>query len=197
MKKLLIFGGTFNPVHNGHIYMCRTIADYIKADEVHIVPTFSPVHKDVDNTLVNSEHRLNMCRLAFDRNNEIVNSIEIDKGRPCYSYETLTWLSEEHPDAQLYLACGSDMFLSLHTRRNPEVIFDKAIICAISREENYQILQDYAEKNKDNGLRSIIIEAQPMIVSSTKIRSDIKTLGSYDDLPLAVAEYIRKNRLYL
>jgi len=197
MKKILIFGGTFNPVHNGHVYMCRTLSDNIGADDVYIVPTFTPVHKNVDNTLVSSEHRLNMCKLAFDRENEFVSDIEIKQGRPCYTYETLTWISEANPDAQLYLACGSDMFLSLHTWRNPQILFDNATICAMSRQEDYCALKQYAEKHSSNGLKSIIVDAEPMIVSSTQIRNNINLKGDFSGVPQQVADYIKRNNLYI
>ena len=197
MKKILIFGGTFNPVHNGHIYMCRTLSDYIDADEVYIIPTFTPVHKEVDKSLVSSEHRLNMCNLAFDRKNEFVSDLEVKQGRPCYSYETLTWFSESCPDAQLYLACGSDMFLSLHTWRNPQILFEKAIVCAVSRQEDYGALKHYAEKHSRDGLRSIIVDAEPMIISSTQIRDNIKFKDDFSGMPEQVADYIKRNNLYL
>ena len=197
MEKILIFGGTFNPVHNGHIYMCRTIADGINADKVYIIPTFAPVHKDASKVLVSSEHRINMCELAFDRDNEFICNIEIKQGRPCYSYETLTWISDEHKDSQLYLACGSDMFLSLHTWRNPNIIFEKAIICAISRQNDYADLINYAQLHKPNGLRSIIIDAEPIVVSSTEIRNNICINNDFSGVPDKVAEYIKRNKLYL
>lgn len=198
MKKILVFGGTFNPVHNGHIYMCRQIADSINADLTLIIPTFSPVHKNVDNSLVSSEHRLNMCKLAFDRENEVVSTIEIEKGRPCYSYETLTWIQDIYPDAQLYLACGSDMFLSLHTWRNPQIIFEKAIICAVARDNDRDKLVDYAKIHCDNGLNSIIIDCQSVEVSSTEIRQALKLNNATGDLlPQKVEDYIRKHGIYL
>ncbi len=197
MKKIMIFGGTFNPVHNGHVYMCRMLADNIGADDVYIVPTFSPVHKDVADSLIDSQHRLNMCEFAFDRSNEHICDFEIKQGRGCYSFETISWFKERFPDAELYFACGSDMFLSLHTWRNPKFIFDNVTVCAISREDDYSLLTDYAERYKKDGLKSIIVTAKPMIVSSTEIRNDIKSNGNYDGLPSKVAEYIKSNGLYL
>ena len=197
MEKILIFGGTFNPVHNGHVYMCRKIADYINADKVYIIPTYAPVHKDATKVLISSEHRVNMCQLAFDRENEFVNDIEIKQGRPCYSFETLTWLSEEHKVAQLYLACGSDMFLSLHTWKNPKIIFDKAIICAISRQNDLENLVNYANLYAPEGLRSVIVDAESIIVSSTQIRDNIRLNNDFNGLPKKVAQYIKRNKLYL
>lgn len=197
MKKILIFGGTFNPVHNGHVYMCRVLSDNIGADEVYIIPTYTPVHKEVDESLVSSEHRVNMCRLAFDKDNEFVSDIEIRQGRACYTYETLTWFSEANPDAQLYLACGSDMFLSLHTWRNPQVLFEKATICAVARQKDYEQLKAYANEHSVDGLNSIIVDTEPMIVSSTQIRKNIKLKGDFSDVPQQVEAYIKRNKLYL
>ncbi len=197
MKKILVFGGTFNPLHNGHVNMCRKIAEHINADEVLIVPTYLPVHKSAD-FLTDSVHRVNMCKLAFDLPTESVCTIEIEKGRPCYSYETLTWLNEIYKDAQLYLACGSDMFLSLHTWRKPDIIFEKAIVCAISRKNDLDKLVEYSKKHEGNGLKSIVINCKPIIISSTEIRDKIKQGENVDSyLPPKVISYIRKNGLYL
>ncbi len=197
MNKILVFGGTFNPVHNGHVYMCREIADQIKADKTLIIPTYSPVHKTVDK-LTGCDHRINMCKLAFDLPTESVCTIEIDKGRPCYTYETLSWLKASYPDSELYLACGSDMFLTLHTWKNPEIIFDLATVCAVSRKNDIDRLKEYSNKYHSMGLKSIVIDCQPVIISSTEIRDRLKLGENVDNhLSPKVASYIRKNGLYL
>lgn len=193
-----MFGGTFNPVHNGHVRMVREIARYIGADKTVIVPTFVPVHKSVGSELADARDRLNMCALAFDMPNETVSDIEVAQDRPCYSYETLTKLKSEYPDCQLYMACGSDMFLTLHTWKEPQTIYRLATVCVVSRRENYSELYEYAEKEKKNGLRSVIIDVPPLDISSTQIRDGIKSGKDVSDkMPNRVYEYIREHGLYL
>ncbi len=197
MKKILIFGGTFNPVHNGHVRLCRLAADAIKADLALIIPTCSPVHKAVGKELVSGQDRINMCRLAFDRDNELVSDIEVSTGKPCYTYDTVDRLSKIYPDAQFYLVCGSDMFLSLHQWRRPDEIFKKAIICAMSRAEDIEILRDYADKHYNEGLRSVIIDAKPYEISSSQIRVMLTNNENVSDLiPSSVEEYIKRHGLY-
>ncbi len=197
MKKVLMFGGTFNPVHNGHVRLCRTLAERIGADITVIIPTYSPVHKDAGDELCSSDDRFAMCRLAFDGDCEIVSDIEIAKGRPCYSYETLEELHRIYPDAELYMACGSDMFLSLHTWRNPERIYELATVCAMSRSDDYTELTEYAELYRDSGLRAVIVDVPPMELSSTEIRERLEQGQSIDDdVPDTVADYIRERGLY-
>ncbi len=197
MKKLLMFGGTFNPVHNGHVRLCRIIKEQIGADLTVIVPTYAPVHKSTANELAPSEDRLAMCRLAFDGENETVSDLEISKQRPCYSYETLDQLHKAYPDFELYMACGSDMLLSLHTWRNPQRICELATVCAMSRGDSYSLLTDYINRHSDMGLRAVIVDLPPVELSSTELR---KRLGAGESIngyvPDSVADYIRERGLY-
>ncbi len=197
MKKILMFGGTFNPVHNGHVRLCRMISERIDADLTVIVPTYSPVHKNTGDKLESSTDRLNMCRLAFDGENELVSDMEIAKGRPCYSYETLEELHEIYRDSDIYMACGSDMLLSLHTWRNPERIYELATVCAMSRGDEFATLSDYVQAHRSEGLRAIIIDAPPVELSSTELRNKLENGESIEGLmPDKVAEYIRERGLY-
>lgn len=197
MKKILMFGGTFNPVHNGHVRLCRTLAERIGADLTVIIPTYSPVHKKTGDELEPSADRLAMCRLAFDGERETVSDLEIAKGRPCYSYETLEELQKEYPDAELYMACGSDMLLSLHTWRKPERIYELATVCAMSRGDDFSVLADYVEQFSKKGLRAVIVDVPPIELSSTELRKKLeKGENIEDDVPKKVADYIRERGLY-
>ncbi len=197
MKKILMFGGTFNPVHNGHVRLCRTLTERIGADLTVIIPTYSPVHKNTGDELESSEDRMAMCRLAFDKETELVSDIEIAKGRPCYSYETLEALKELYPNGELYMACGSDMFLSLHTWRNPKRIYELATVCAMSRGDDFSLLCDYAESHRNDGLHAVIVDVPPIELSSTELRRRLAKGESIEDsVPKKVAEYIRERGMY-
>lgn len=192
-----MFGGTFNPVHNGHVHLCRVMAERINADLTVIIPTYSPVHKDSGRELAPSLDRLAMCRLAFNGESETVSDLEIAMGKPCYSYETLERLHSMYPDSELYMACGSDMLLTLHTWRNPERIYELATVCAVSRGDDFSQLVAYEEQYRDKGLRAIIVDAPPVEISSTELRAAIcrgEDVSQY--VPAAVTDYIKERGLY-
>ncbi len=192
-----MFGGTFNPVHNGHVRLCRTLAERIGTDLTVIIPTYSPVHKAAGDELCSCEDRLNMCRIAFDKECEIVSDLEIAKDRPCYSYETLEELHLLYPYAELYMACGSDMLLSLHTWRKPERIYELATVCAMSRGDDYSKLAEYAELYSEKGLRAVIVDVPPIELSSTELRERLaRGEDIRDSVPDKVADYIRERGLY-
>ncbi len=88
-KKIGVFGGTFNPPHNGHIYLVNEVTDRLGLDKVLIVPSCVPPHK-IPGKLAGGSERLEMCRLAFDDNEKFeVSSIELDRGDKSYTVETL------------------------------------------------------------------------------------------------------------
>ena len=193
-----MFGGTFNPVHNGHVRLCRTLAEKISADRVIIVPAFSPVHKDTGKSLADASDRMQMCELAFDGDNETVSDIEISQGRPCYSFETLERLHEMYPDSRLYMACGSDMFLTLHSWRSPEKIYALATVCVMSRGDDCSLLCEYEKAHRADGLNALIVDMPPVKISSTQVRAAVRAGESIDALvPPKVAQYIAQRRLYL
>lgn len=196
--KILVFGGTFNPVHNGHVRLCRILSEKVQSDLTVVVPTFKPVHKTVDESLIDSKHRLRMCEIAFDDERTVVSDIEIAQNRPCYTCDTLKMIHNKYPCAELYLACGSDMFVTLHEWKNPSKIYKLSTICAISRKERFAELEAYASEQKRFGMKSILCDVPPMEVSSTEIRSMIKNHEDISALvPTDVIKYIKDNGLYL
>mgnify|MGYP003293390888 CR=1 FL=1 len=114
MKRIGIYGGTFNPPHIGHIKAAESMSRIIQPDTFLIIPDFLPPHKSFDG-MVSADDRLNMCKLAFSHvNNVHVSDIEIKRGGKSYTSCTLEELSAD--DRELYFLCGSDMFLTLSDR---------------------------------------------------------------------------------
>jgi nicotinate-nucleotide adenylyltransferase len=194
--KILIFGGTFNPVHIGHVEMCRAACAAVRADKVLVIPTFIPPHKSVGDELVKSEHRINMCRIAFsnDANTEI-SDIEIKRQGSSYTVQTLEQIERLYPAAELYLLCGADMFLTLHEWRDPLRIFDICTVCAVPRSGGDTAeLHAYAMQHIDEGLKYIALNTRISDISSTQIRNDVD--GNRKFLPDGVYDYIVQNNLY-
>lgn len=199
MRKIGVFGGTFNPIHNGHIAMIEYCKKEAELDKVILIPTFTPPHKNSD-CLADEHHRLEMCRIAASRLDFAeVSDIEIQRGGKSYTFETLNCLKEIYPTDKLYFIVGADMFLSLEKWKNPEQIFSCADIIAIPRDdENYEELnRHYTQVLKSLGARAIILKNTVLSVSSTYIRENISDSSVVTNLiDKEVYEYIKINRLY-
>lgn len=188
-----VFGGTFNPPHNGHKKLALEIPGRLSLDLLIIVPTHIPPHKEA-RMLADDEDRLNMCRLCFDEKNNVVSDIELKRDGKSYTVETLAQLKESYPDDKLYFIMGSDMLLSFHQWREPEKILELADICAVSRHKGEtEKLRNYVKKYfaeyKD---KFTVLEFEPIDISSTEIRNSKDT----SMLPAKVAEYIKERGLY-
>ena len=197
--KTAIFGGSFNPIHNGHIQLVNTFIDNLRLDREIIIPAYVSPFKEKDNSVM-PEQRLEMCRLAFEDNKKVeVSDIEIRRGGASYTYMTLAELSEKYKGDEFFLITGADMFMSVHTWKHPEIIFRIATICGIPREgEDIYSLHRQAEYLKKLGAKTEILDISVMTVSSTEIRRKIREGRSISGLvPEAVENYIRKNKLYL
>lgn len=194
-----VFGGTFNPVHKGHIMLAEYCMDSVGLDRIIMIPTAVPPHK-ISNNLASENDRLNMCKLAcMGKENFFVSDIEIKRQGKSYTYETLTQLKEIYPDDHLYTIMGADMFLTLDRWKNPEIIFEKSSIITIPRdEENKHELENFYNKVlKAMGASSVILPNPVMSVSSTFIRENLDNFNLISDmLDKGVYDYIIKNNLY-
>lgn len=194
-----VFGGTFNPVHKGHIMLAEYCMDSVGLDRIIMIPTAVPPHK-ISNNLASENDRLNMCKLACrGKENFFVSDIEIKRQGKSYTYETLTQLKEIYPDDHLYTIMGADMFLTLNRWKNPEIIFEKSSIITIPRDkENKHELENFYNKVlKAMGASSVILPNPVMSVSSTFIRENLDNFNLISDmLDKGVYDYIIKNNLY-
>ena len=103
MKKIGIFGGSFNPIHNGHIHLAKVVKDELCLDKVIFVPSNNPPHKD-DDEFESNEDRLEMCRLAIaDSDGFEVNDFELQREDVSYTVYTIRHFKEAYPDDKLYL----------------------------------------------------------------------------------------------
>ncbi len=194
-----MFGGSFNPIHNGHIQLAQAFVKKLCLDRVLIIPTYIPPHKQKDNS-VTPNQKLEMCRLAFEEMPLFeVSNIEIRRKGASYTYLTLQELSEKYKGDELFLITGADMFLTIHEWKHPELIFSLATICGVPRnDEDIRSLQKQQEYLGTLGAKTEILDANMMTVSSTDIRSKVKNGEDISALvPRAVESYIKENGLYL
>ena len=196
MRRVGIYGGTFNPPHVGHIEAAKAFITQANLDTLIIMPAFIPPHKKTDN-LVNCDDRLEMCRLAFGNiPNTEISDLEISRGGKSYTYLTLQELASD--DIELYFLCGTDMILTMDTWKNPEIIFTLAKICYIRRESDNAISELLIEKCGDYfqkyGADIIQINTEAIEISSSEIRAEDGIWDRY--LTANVIDYIRNQGLY-
>lgn len=199
MSKIGVFGGTFNPIHNGHVSLGVYCKDELSLDKLMLIPTYTPPHKS-SSELAEEEHRVNMCKLATEQYGYFeVSDIEIERKGKSYTYETLNSLKEIYTEDELYLIVGADMFLTLDKWKNPQSIFKNATIVAVPRndDDKNDLVYYYDNTIKKLGAKAIVLENSVVQVSSTYIRENIDNYQLIKSLiDSNVYEYIVKNKLY-
>lgn len=198
MKKMGLFGGTFDPIHKGHISMALRLAESLGLEGVVLMPTFVPPHK-IKQDMASAEHRLAMCRLAAQESHLLsVSDLELKRGGASFTVDTLTALCEQYPDTQWHLLVGADMFTTLRTWHRFRDIASMAVLCTIARDgTDTAKLTAYAEELEAEGVRCHVDTLPVEPYSSTQVRERIAIGASVSDLVGdAVAEYIQRNGLY-
>ena len=194
-----VYGGTFAPVHNGHVQAAKAFMEQMKLDYLFIIPTYLPPHKQIDAS-DDPLYRLRMCELAFaDVDGVVVSDMEIRRGGTSYTYDTLAELSR--PDTRLFLLCGTDMVLTFDTWYRFEDIF-KLCYPTYVRRENDPILSEkivakITEYYEKYGVMFRRIVTEPLVLSSTDVRTAVREGRDISSMvPTAVADFIDQNRLY-
>lgn len=200
MQKLAMFGGTFNPIHNGHIGLARAYADALSLDKVLFIPTHIPPHKETLD-IASGKDRLAMCRIAAKEDSRfLVSGLELEREGPSYTADTLKELSTLYPDAELYLIMGADMFITLENWFQPEEIYSRAVLCSAPRDEiTMEELVSYREKLKGKGARVALLNLPLMPYSSTQVRAaaaEEKKEQVELMVPREIAQYMESHLLY-
>lgn len=198
-KKIGILGGTFNPIHTGHLILAERAYDEFGLDKVLIIPTGISHFKLNDNVL-GKDKRLEMTALAIEDNEHFeLSLIEVNRPGNSYTYETLELLKRENPDNEYYLIVGADSLFAMETWVKPDIIFRDAVILAAVRDgEGIEEIKSKADELKVKFGADVRILNSPMIdISSTEIRERVKNGNSIKYLVTdKVAEYIYDNNLY-
>ena len=203
MQRIGIFGGTFNPIHMGHVRLAQHYIRELQLDKLLIIPTKYPPHK-IARDLASSRHRLEMCRLAFADVPEVeVSDIEIQRPGRSYTVDTIRALHQMYPEDRLILLMGTDMLLSMDSLHGVDQIFRLCYPVYMRREGadpvlDGQIVKQIEKLNARYGKVVRRIVGEPLPISSTKIRSLISQGKSIQGLvPAAVEQYIRDHNLYV
>lgn len=198
-EKIGIMGGTFNPIHTGHLLLAQWAMEESGLDGVIFMPTGNSYMKDKMEMLPGPE-RLAMTQLAIrDRECFFSSDMEIKRGGNTYTYETLESLHSMYPQAQLYFIVGADCLFSIENWYFPEKIFQNCILLAASRNgASIQALEMKRRELEALYEANIMLIAFPNIeISSTDIRRRCRESRSIQYLvPDGVREYIERKRFY-
>lgn len=182
-------GGTFDPIHNGHLVAASEVAAALKLDQVVFVPTGEPWQKQ---KVTEGEHRYLMTVIATAANPRfLVSRVDIDRKKPTYTIDTLTDLKFQYPDAELFFITGSDAIEQILAWKEVERMWDMAHFVAVSRPGHKLVIP----KVPEGAVTSVEIPA--LAISSTDCRERVASGEPIWYLvPDGVVQYIAKHGLY-
>ena len=189
MLRLGVMGGTFDPIHLGHLVAADAAAEHFKLDSVIFIPAGDPWHKT---TYASAQDRLAMTQLAISgHSNFQISTIDIDRAGPTYTIDTLQELGNLEPGAELFFITGADSLSGIGSWKQVEKLWPLATFVGVSRPGHSLKAPAYAEA------RIELLEIPALSVSSTGIRAKVNSGESIDDLvPEAVSQYIKDQNLY-
>lgn len=216
MKQIAFYGGTFDPVHRGHVAVGRRLLELFPLDKFVYLPAYHAPHKP-DIRPASAYHRFAMlCLATADDPRMTVSTIELEHGRKRFTVETLPELAATYPDANIYFVMGADSWKDIRTWREWENVLLMTNHIVVTR-PGYDIILDHVtervrrrvvdlrqtgskpERGTDDGPRIYITDAVQLDMSATEIRRDVRsdsTLDHAEDVPDEVAKYIEKYELY-
>lgn len=188
-----IFGGTFNPVHLGHLLNIEFVRDQLNLDRVLFIPAKDPVHKKI-NTQITPLERMEMLELAVKNNSYFeISSMEIERESASYTFYTLNELKDKYKDDEFFLIIGSDSFNELDTWKSFPEIIKSVNIAVIRRPGDSELRKDLLA----DALNVISINNPEINLSSTLIRERVKLAKSIRYMvPDEVIDYINLKGLY-
>jgi nicotinate-nucleotide adenylyltransferase len=203
--KIAILGGTFDPIHNGHLAAAQSVAITFQVDEVHFVPAFSPPHKHVQQ-ITSPFHRFAMVALATSPIDRFrTSTIEVDALEKRYTVQTLEAMKRSYPGAQLLFIIGTDMYQELESWKDYRKLFELAHLAIVNR-PGFSFREDLAPFQVVTEIEAVPLPAEPAVfylpfveqpISSTEIRDDRRRGFQISQwLPPMVWNYIEKHKLY-
>ncbi len=182
-------GGTFDPVHHGHLVAASEVAHSYGLDEVVFVPTGRPSHKDA---VTEAEHRYLMTVIATASNPRFtVSRVDIDRAGPTYTTDTLSDIRRQRPDAELFFITGADAVAQILSWKDVGALWEQAHFVAVSRPGHVLSVSGLPEADVS------LLEVPALAISSTDCRNRVRRGDPVWYLvPDGVVQYISKHRLY-
>ena len=199
MKRIGIYGGTFNPPHIGHIRAARYAVEMLNLDKLLVIPSCIAPHKQMPEDSATPQQRLEMLQrcLAEAPRTEICD-IELRRGGSSYTFETVAQIRQQNPGVELVLFMGTDMFLSFQTWRHPEKILENASLGVFYRGQRDEKVAVARQKKflEDKGARVYLLENPVTEISSTDLRRMLVFQCAEGYLGDNVGSYILEHGLY-
>lgn len=207
-QKILLFGGTFNPIHNGHLIMAQEALRSLNFDKIILIPSAIPPHKE---NVLSFFHRLNMVKLAVEGvDNFKVSDIESERDRPSYTYDTVLHFKEKYPDSDVYWLIGGDTLSKLKKWYKIKELLQECYFLVAHREkisilDIHLVINEIKSNSNLNEISNFVFERFKIIknsiidISSTDIRDKVKNQKEEAITfltPEKVKEYIHDNQLY-
>lgn len=196
-KKIILFGGTFDPPHNGHMTLLSGAIETVQPDLVIVEPAGTPPHKRAGETA--ARHRIAMCECFCPLCGRlIIDDTEIRRAGKSYTIDTVRAMNERYPGAQLYFPIGSDMLLWFHNWVSYKELLRRLVLVAHVRAgEDEAPMRAFADTLRAEGGSILFAKAAVLPLSSTEIRNKIACGEPIDTLvPPSVAAYIAAHGLY-
>nr|VDG63062.1 nicotinic acid mononucleotide adenylyltransferase [Streptococcus thermophilus] len=194
-RRIGIMGGTFDPIHNGHLVAASEVADIFDLEEVVFVPTGEPWQK-ADRNVSDAEDRYLMTVIATASNPRFhVSRVDVDRPGPTYTVDTLRDMAQLYPGDDLFFITGADALASIMSWRDWEKMFDLAEFVGVTR-PGYDLAEDMLPEVHQE--RTHLIEIPAMAISSTDCReraADGRPVWYL--VPDGVVQYIAKNNMYV
>lgn len=191
--KLLLFGGTFDPPHNGHMRLLQSAIDAVQPDKVMVMPAGVPPHKAASATP--AALRLAMCECFKPLFPVLeVSDWEIRQGGKSYTIDTVKMLEQKYPGASVYLCVGSDMLTTFTEWRNWQELLRRTVLVAQSRETgDMPALRAAARALEAEGGKVLFTDSPALPLASTDLRAHRRDLS---EVPEATRRVIEENHLY-
>lgn len=198
--RLGIFGGSFNPVHLGHLLLAEYCREAVRLDQVWFVPAAQPPHKQ-DQQLAPAADRVQMLKLAIGGHRSFeVWTHEIDRGGVSYTYETLEHLREIRPDDELFLLIGADSLEDLPRWRQPATVLALAspvVVGRVGSPIDWESLARLVDAPRLESFARLAVTMPLIELSSTEMRRRVQAgLSICYQTPRAVEKYIETAKLY-
>ena len=200
ISKLGILGGTFDPIHNGHLHVATTVLEKLGLDEVRLIPCYQPVHRE--QPLATPAQRLMMTQLACEDHAKLnCADTEFKRGGKSYMIETLQTIKESNIDSQLYLIIGHDAFMNFTSWKDWQGILEIVHLIVVKRPHvlasphPHDLIAGLSAGPRSSAIE--ILEINALDISSTTIRKNIKENKDISGmLPIKVSHYIKQEGLY-
>lgn len=188
-RRIGVMGGTFDPIHNGHLVAASEVQQHFDLDEVLFVPTGQPWMKPV---VTEGEHRYLMSVIATAANPRFtVSRVDIDRDGPTYTIDTLREIRELHPDADLFFISGADAIAQILDWKNVDELWSLAHFVAVSRPGHELVISALPAQEVSS------LEVPALAISSTDCRSRVsRGFPVWYLVPDGVVQYISKHHLY-